>query len=90
MLGKFKSFFTPVKGGHQDGYTFKKFMSSPQRIVPPLAIMGLLTAVFMEGKESFGEPVSYYAAIGFCVFILTVYTFKTLQHWNDLKRHTSR
>ena len=90
MLGKFKSFFTPVKGGHQDGYTFKKFISSPQRIVPPLVGIGLLTAVFVEGKESFGEPAGYYGSIAFCLFILAVYTFKTLQHWNDLKNHTSR
>ena len=94
MLGKIKNklsnFFSPVKGGHQDGYTFKKFIMSLKRMFPLFAIIGMLTAVLVSGKEGFGEIGWYYGSIVFFVGIIIIFTFKTLQHWNDLKNHTSR
>ena len=94
MLGKLKekltNFFSPVKGGHLDGYTFKKFLMSFQRIGVFSIILSFLFIGIFSDKESFVEPFRYYGVIGFFSFILILFIFKSLQHWNDLKNHTSR
>ena len=94
MLGKIKkklsNFFSPVKGGQLDGYTFKTFIMSLKRMFPLFVLIGFLITVLVQGKESFGEVGWYYGMISFFIAIIILFTFKTLQHWNDLKNHTSR
>jgi len=89
-MGKLKEFFSPVKGGHQDGFTFRKFILSLKRMAPLFAISGMLTALLCTDKDTFDPVWTYYGSIGFCVSIIILFIFKTLQHWNDLKNHTSR
>jgi hypothetical protein len=57
---------------------------------PLLANIGMLIAILCTDKDTFDPVGWYYGAISFVVFVMLVFTFKTLQHWNDLKNHTSR
>ena len=89
-MGNLKSFFSPVKGGHLDGYTFKTFILSLKRLAPLFAITGMLIILLCTDKNTFDPIWTYHGAISFFVGIIIIFTFKTLQHWNDLKNHTSR
>jgi hypothetical protein len=87
-MKKLKNFFSPVKGGVLDGYTFSQFVSSPQRWLPILINLGFITVVLIESREA---PIDgMLLVISFLVTILLVVIFKNLQKWNDLKNHTSR
>lgn len=84
-------FFSPVKGGHQDGLKFGKWFMSGQRI-GIISLFGMATILFtlFADKTTFDPEAWWYGGIGFLGSITLFIIFKTLQHWNDLKNHTSR
>jgi hypothetical protein len=87
-MKKLKQFFSPIEGGWYDGYTFGQFCKSPQRWFPPLInILFMLVPIF-HIQELTLEAFIFVEL--FLFFIFCVWSFKTLQHWSDLKKHTSR
>ncbi len=84
-------FFKPVKGGHQDGLKFGKWFMHGQRL-GLVSIFTITTILFntLADKTTF-DPEWSHTAVGVSLGLITgLIVFKTLQHWNDLKNHTSR
>ncbi len=87
-MKKIKEFFSPVKGGHYDGYKFWPFMWALERL--PLVLIFIITNIIVV---NFDETMTSSIAIGLTVgleAIACLILFKSLQHWNDMKNHTSR
>ena len=76
-MKKIKNYFSPVVGGHYDGYPFKEFLFSMQRLGLLSFVVGMLLAVII--------------GISFTSLILAIVLCKgVFQHWSDMKNHTSR
>ena len=88
---KLKSFFSPVKGGHQDGLKFGKWFMHGQRLGLWTIFIGSTTAfISFADKSTFDPELTFNGVAIFLGSISLLIIFKTLQHWNDLKNHTSR
>lgn len=93
-MKKIKEFFSPVEGGPLHGLEFNKWVIHFQRgglfLTFPLVMIYL---VIFEGPIA-GEwdPVwFFYAAESFLGLIWLLHFWKgIIQHWSDLKNHTSR
>lgn len=83
-----ESFFSPVQGGQNNGYTFLQFISSPQRwgtlLTTLLFIAWVLNVGQKESLEIIAIPLAFLSAIFFTLIFLH------LRKWNDLKNHRSR
>jgi hypothetical protein len=84
-------FFSPVKGGHYDGLKFGKWFKHGSRLglISIFSISTILFSLFTD-KTTF-DPEWSHTAVAISLGLITgLIVFKTLQHWNDLKNHTSR
>jgi len=85
-----ESFFSPVQGGQNHGYTFLQFISSPQRWGTLLVSLLFIAWVINIGQKEHIEvevtaiPLAFLSAIFFGLIFLH------LRKWNDLKNHKSR
>jgi hypothetical protein len=85
-------FFSPVKGGHQDGLEFGKWMMHGSRIglISLFTVSLILFSLFAGPASEFDPEWTFNGIKIFLGSIDVLIVFKTLQHWNDLKNHTSR
>jgi len=90
-MKKIKEFLSPVKGGHYDGLQFGKWFMDMSRagLILIFSIITLTLGLFSPIEE-WDPEWSFWGAEVFLGLILIVIIFKTLQHWDDLKNHTSR
>tara|TARA_R110000744_G_scaffold87840_3_gene171422 strand:- start:2442 stop:2714 length:273 start_codon:yes stop_codon:yes gene_type:complete len=90
-MKKIKNYFSPVVGGHYDGYPFKEFLFSMQRLGLLSFAVGMLLAVII-GKDYFPEEESGFTfAVIFASSLIALVLYKGIfQHWSDMKNHTSR
>ena len=88
MKERIKEFMKPVEGGHYDGLKFWSFMFSFERI--PLVLLFIIANVLVVNfDDTLTTPVSICLTIAL-ELIATLVLFKSLQHWSDMKNHTSR
>jgi hypothetical protein len=88
-----KKFLSPIEGGHYDGMTFKTFMKNPQRwfLLSIFPIVMVLMAIYNGPGPDWDPEWLFYFAEGFLFLIWCVAIGKgIIQHWSDLKKHTSR
>jgi len=90
-MKRFKEFFSPVVGGNYDGYTFKEFFLSWQRLgLMSILIVGMLIVLFHINEFEYSMSAFWFLEI-FLFSILCIVIYKgVLQHWSDMKNHTSR
>ena len=92
MIDKIKDFLSPIKGGHYDGLKFSKWIMGGQRMgLFRFMVLFTLCITFFTGDSDDWDPkwtksAVIYSLIGIILFFI----YKTLQHWGDLKNHTSR
>ena len=88
MKEKIKEFMKPVEGGAWGGLKFWPFMFSFERI--PLVLLFIIANVLVVNfDDTLTTPVSICLTIAL-ELIATLVLFKSLQHWSDMKNHTSR
>ena len=86
-----KEFFKPIKGGYQDGLTFTKFLFTWDRLGVLCLPIAFLVLILLHRNEYGVEPVFIYTLSGLMAFVFILILWKgIIQHWLDLKNHTSR
>ena len=91
IMEKIKQFFKPVEGGPQDGLQFGKWFIHMQRAgLISIFLLVVLNLNRLSPKEEWDPQWSFWGVEGFLSLILCLIVYKTLQHWGDLKNHTSR
>jgi hypothetical protein len=86
-----KTDFTPVKGGHNDGRTFKTHITRAQSVVPFLALLGMFIVVLVMPSEFEGEMGWYYGVLTAIIGILVLWwKLFIIKHWNTLKAEGPR
>jgi hypothetical protein len=87
-----KTDFTPVKGGHYDGRTFKTHVLRGQSLTSLAFLLGIGITVAAIPSQFEGEMYWYYGVISF--FSLSIYfvwwKLFVIKHWNTLKANGIR
>lgn len=90
-MKKIKEFLSPVKGGHYDGLQFRKWIMHGQRLGLVLIFTTvILTLGITSPIEEWDPQWGFWGTEVFLGLILILILFKIMQHWSDLKKHTSR
>jgi len=87
-----KTDFTPIKGGHYDGRTFKTHILRGQSIAPLLFLLGIGTTLASIPSQFKGEMYWYYGGIAFFTFAIYFVWWKlfVIGHWKTLKANGIR
>jgi hypothetical protein len=90
-MKKIKEFLSPIKGGNYNGLEFGKWFMDMSRagLISIFSII-MLTLGEFSPIEEWDPEWGFWGAEVFLGLILILIIFKTLQHWSDLKKHTSR
>lgn len=80
------------KRDYTKGLNFWKWLLTPLNIL----VVSINLLLFSVAVATFDETLKYnpewvaWATVFFNPLVLAIFTFKTWQHWNDLKNGTSR
>lgn len=88
MKEKIKEFLKPVEGGPWDGIKFWPFMFALERL-PLVLIIIAANILVVNFDETMTKPIAIGVTIALSL-IATLVLYKSLQHWDDMKNHTSR
>jgi len=79
-----KEFFSPIKGGRNDGKTFAKIiLLKPDNLAITAATIFFMA--YAVPTQEFDDPAIKWVLEGAFLAIFSLVTFKSLQHWSELK-----